>query len=50
MNQWQKKIEAAYERIQPYVRKTFLEYSEAISQITDCNVYLKCENLQKIGT
>jgi threonine dehydratase len=32
------------------VLKTPLEYSAALSEISDCSVYLKCENLQTSGS
>lgn len=37
---------AAEARIRNYTRKTPLDYSLRLSQLTGCQVYLKCENLQ----
>ena len=36
-------------RIKPYVTRTPLIYSKALSDITKANVYIKAENLQAIG-
>lgn len=36
--------------IRSYVRETPLDYSVPLSKITNCNVYLKCENLQHTGS
>ena len=36
----------AESRIRKYIRETPLEYSPKLSDMGDCNVYLKCENLQ----
>ena len=41
-------IEAAHERIQDEINRTPLRYSERLSQLTNCNVYLKCEELQDV--
>lgn len=41
-----KEVLAAESRIRPFVRETLLDYSEALSNQTGCNVFLKCENLQ----
>lgn len=40
---------AAKKRIKPYVTRTPLIYSKALSDITKANVYIKAENLQAIG-
>lgn len=40
---------AAESRIRPYIRETPLEFSVPLSKMTNCNVYLKCENLQYTG-
>lgn len=42
-------IEQAHERIKPYVHRTPVLTSESINVITGCNIYFKCENLQKVG-
>ena len=36
--------------IRPYVRETPLDHSLSLSQMTGCEVYLKCENLQHTGS
>lgn len=50
---WNSKIKsdvvAAEKRIRSYIRKTPLDYSIALSRLTGCHVYLKCENLQYTG-
>jgi threonine dehydratase len=43
-------IEQACKRIQPYVVKTPVEYSNLLSKQTNCNVYLKLENFQYSGS
>lgn len=40
----------AYERIKPYIRKTPLEYSSELSNITNANVFLKMECWQHTGS
>jgi threonine dehydratase len=40
----------ANERVRPYIRKTPLEYSKALSDITQSGVFLKMENLQHTGS
>jgi threonine dehydratase len=42
-------IEQAHERIKPYVHRTPIMTSEAIDGIAGCQIFFKCENLQKIG-
>lgn len=44
-----KEVLIAEERIRPYVRETPLDYSVVLSKMTDCEVYLKCENFQRTG-
>lgn len=44
------KIIEAEKRIRPYLRETPLEYSYALKKITDCEVYLKLENIQITGS
>lgn len=41
---------AAEERIRPFIRRTYLEPSQAFSQLTGAEVYFKCENLQHTGS
>ena len=42
-------VQAAARAIAPYVRRTPLERSEALSQVAGCDVYLKLEDLQHTG-
>ncbi len=42
-------ILTAHTRISSHVRETPLDYSVALSRLTGCQVYLKCENLQYTG-
>lgn len=44
-----KEVVDAEKRIRSYVRETPLDYSVALSRLTNCQVYLKCENLQYTG-
>jgi len=43
-------VEDAESRIRPFVRRTYLEYSDVLSQATGAEVHLKCENLQHTGS
>jgi len=43
-------IEKAAKRLKGVVHKTPLEYSRTFSEMADCKVYLKYENLQKTGS
>ncbi len=45
-----KKVEAAYHRIQDDVRFTPLQYSPALSNQSNAEVYLKLENFQVTGS
>ena len=40
---------SAKKRIKPYVTRTPLVYSKALSDLTKANVYIKTENMQEIG-
>lgn len=42
-------IKAAHARIQPYIHKTPVLTSSAINEMAGCEIYFKCENLQKVG-
>lgn len=42
-------IEQAHERIKPYIHRTSILTAEGIDEAADCNVFLKCENFQRIG-
>ena len=43
-------IEGAYLRVAPFIRKTPLEYSPWLSEMTQAMVYLKLENTQVTGS
>ncbi len=43
-------VEEANQRIQPFLRQTFLEFSHYFSARSGANVYFKCENLQHTGS
>ncbi len=42
-------IRAAAERIAPYAHRTPIMTSAAISELAGCELFFKCENLQKVG-
>ena len=42
-------IKAAHERIKPFINRTPLLNHEQINEVAGCEVFFKCENLQKIG-
>ena len=42
-------IRSAAERIAPFVHRTPVLTSNSINQITGCEIFFKCENLQKVG-
>jgi threonine dehydratase len=42
-------IRAAATRIQPYIHRTPVLTSESLNQKVEAQVFLKCENLQKVG-
>ncbi|TFG34777.1 threonine/serine dehydratase [Candidatus Thorarchaeota archaeon] len=42
-------IRAAYDRIRPVVIRTPVMNSTTIDNMTGCQVYFKCENLQRVG-
>lgn len=42
-------IEAAHERIRPYVHRTPVLTSSSLNELTGAELYFKCENFQKIG-
>lgn len=42
-------IQSAAERIRPYVHRTPVLTSQRLNEILDCEVFFKCENLQRIG-
>lgn len=44
------KITDAHRALRPQVLTTPLEYSSALSHLTGCEVYLKCEHLQRTGS
>lgn len=42
-------VEAAHDRIRPYIHRTEIMTSESINRITCGDLYFKCENFQKVG-
>jgi threonine dehydratase len=40
---------AAHERVRPYIHKTPILTSRFINELAGCELYFKCENLQKAG-
>ncbi len=43
-------ISRAHERIAPFIRETYLQFSPFYSELTGASVYFKCENLQLTGS
>ena len=44
-----KDINYAAERIKPYIHRTPVLTNQSLNQLVNAHVYLKCENLQKVG-
>lgn len=44
-----KSIEAAHERIKPFIHKTPVLTSQSLNEMAGCEVFFKCENFQKVG-
>ena len=42
-------IETAHERISPYIHRTPILTCQTLNEISDAEIYFKCENFQKIG-
>lgn len=42
-------IEAVHERIRPFIHKTPVLHATSIDDLAGCEIYFKCENLQRIG-
>ena len=42
-------INAAHERIAPYIHRTPVLTSQSLDNIAGCSIHFKCENFQKIG-
>ncbi|MEB2778831.1 pyridoxal-phosphate dependent enzyme [Algoriphagus sp. C2-6-M1] len=42
-------IQAAHERIQPFIHRTPIMTSSAINENAGCEIFFKCENFQKVG-
>ncbi|MBL0741592.1 pyridoxal-phosphate dependent enzyme [Chryseolinea lacunae] len=42
-------IEAAHERIKPYIHHTPVMTSAGVDEAAGCHIFFKCENFQKIG-
>jgi len=45
----QEQIQAAHQRIAPYIHRTPLLTNQTIAELVGAEVFLKCENLQKVG-
>lgn len=41
LEQWHEEISAAHERIKPWIRRTPLEHSGALSELYMANIYIK---------
>lgn len=44
-----KDIQKAHDRIRPHIHKTPVLSSQSLNEIAGCQLFFKCENLQKIG-
>jgi threonine dehydratase len=44
-----KDIEAAHQRIAPYIHRTPVLTSQLINEVAGCEIFFKCENFQKTG-
>jgi threonine dehydratase len=42
-------IETAHKRIKPFIHRTPVMTSQQLNKIFDCELFFKCENLQKVG-
>lgn len=42
-------INEAHDRIKKYIHKTPVLTSQSVNEITGCEIFFKCENLQKVG-
>jgi threonine dehydratase len=42
-------IEMAHQAVQPFIHQTPVLTSQSLNAIAGCDVYFKCENLQKVG-
>lgn len=42
-------VNAAHERIKPFIHRTPILTNNSINEIAGCSIYFKCENLQKVG-
>jgi threonine dehydratase len=42
-------IEAAHERIKPFIHKTPVLTSQSLNEKAGCEIFFKCENFQKVG-
>jgi threonine dehydratase len=42
-------IQAAHERIKPFIHRTPVMTSQQLNKIFDCELFFKCENFQKVG-
>jgi threonine dehydratase len=46
---FKKEIQEAHQRIAPYIHNTPVLTSHLLDEISDCNLFFKCENFQKMG-
>ena len=42
-------IQSAHKRIKPFIHRTPVLTSQQLNRIFDCDLFLKCENFQKVG-
>lgn len=42
-------IQKAHERIKPYIHRTPVFTCDSLNTLSDCSLYFKCENFQKVG-
>jgi threonine dehydratase len=49
-NDFPQDVQAVYDKINSYIRKTPLIYSDHFSDILQCNLYFKLENIQHTGS
>ncbi len=42
-------IQTAHERVKPFIHRTPVMTSQQLNKIFDCELFFKCENLQKVG-
>ena len=42
-------IQDAYYRIEPFINKTYVMKSRTLNKIIGSDIFLKCENFQRVG-